>query len=96
VESLAPAPRPRGRGFFFRRGPALPPTLESVSNGYLGAAMAMQGADLTPTAAEVAACTKAREDAGPVMARWTRLKTAGLAAFNAKRQAAGLAPVRLP
>jgi photosystem II stability/assembly factor-like uncharacterized protein len=95
VESLAPAPRPRGRGFF-RRGPAGPPTLESASNALLGAAMAMQGADATPTGTQVAACARARAQADTVMARWTRLKTTGLAQFNATRRAAGLAPVELP
>ena len=97
VESLAPAPRPRGgRGVFFRRGPAGPPTLESASNALLGAAMAMQGADLTPTAGEIAACAQARSQSAKVMARWNQLKTAGLAAFNAKRSAAGMTPLRLP
>ena len=95
VESLAPAPRPRARGFF-RRGSAGPPTLESASSALLGAAMAIQGADLAPTGAEVAACDRARSQAAPLMARWARLKTAGLAAFNAKRRAAGLAPIGLP
>ncbi len=76
VESLAPAPRPRTRGFF-RRGGAEAPTLESASNGLLAAAMAMQGADLAPTAAEVAVCDRARAQAAAVMARWSRLKTAG-------------------
>jgi len=95
VESLAPVPRPRVRGFF-RRGPAGPPTLESASNALLGAAMAMQSADLAPTAGEVAACEQARTQAAPLLARWTRLKTAGLAAFNARRSAAGLAPIKLP
>jgi len=96
VESLAPASRPRGRGFFFRRGAAGPPTLESAGNGALGAAMAMQSAEVAPTAAEVAACDRARTQAGEVLARWARLKTTGLAAFSAKRRAAGLAPIALP
>ena len=96
VESLAPAARPRGRRFFRAAGPAERPTLESVSNLALGAAMAMQGADVAPTAAEVAGCDRARAQAAPVMAQWTRLKTAGLAAFNAKRSAAGLSPIKLP
>ena len=96
VESLAPAPRPRARGFFFRRGPSGPPTLESVSTGMISAAMAMQGADVTPTAMEVAACDRARAQSVQVMPRWTRLKTAGLAAFNARRKAAGLPTVTLP
>ncbi|HEY6809061.1 MAG TPA: hypothetical protein VI160_09770 [Gemmatimonadales bacterium] len=75
VESLAPAPRPRARGFF-RRGAAEAPTLESASNGLLAAAMAMQGADVTPTAAQVAACDRARTQSAAVLARWTRLKAA--------------------
>ena len=94
VESLAPAPRPRVRRFF-RPGPAEPPTLESVSNGLLAAAMAMQGADVAPTAAQVAGCDRARAESTAVMVRWTRLKTVGLAAFNATRSAAELAPLRL-
>ena len=96
VESLAPAPRPQARRFFFRRGPAAPPTLESASQALLGAAMAMQGADVTPTAAEVAACDRARTVAAGLVARWTRLKTAGLAAVNRARAALGQAPLRLP
>ena len=96
VESLAPAPRPRARGFFFRRAPSGPPTLESVMNGMISAAMAMQGADVTPTAMEVAACDRARAESVRVMPRWTRLKTTGLAAFNARRKAAGLPAVTLP
>ena len=96
VESLAPAPRPRVRRFFRPGGPAQQPTLESVSNAFLGAAMAMQSADLAPTAGQVAACGRARADAAPVLAHWTRLKTAGLAAFNAKRRGAGQAPLQLP
>jgi len=78
VESLAPAPRPRARGFFRRTG-AESPTLESASNGLLAAAMAMQGADVTPTAAQVAACDRARAQAAGVMARWARLRRAGKA-----------------
>jgi photosystem II stability/assembly factor-like uncharacterized protein len=95
VETLAPPPQPRVRRFF-RRGPAGPPTLESTSNTFLAAAMAMQGADVTPTATQLAGCARARAQSSPVMARWTRLKTTGLAAFNAARRAAGRAPIRLP
>ncbi|HEY6852792.1 MAG TPA: hypothetical protein VI139_00995, partial [Gemmatimonadales bacterium] len=74
VESLAPAPRQRGRGFFGRPNPAEPPTLESASNALLQAAMGMQGADATPTAAQVAACARARTQKAQVLARWARLK----------------------
>ncbi len=95
VESLAPAPRPRARRGF-RPGPAQPATLESASSQLLAAAMAMQGAEVTPTAAQVAGCERARAQASPLMARWTRLRTAGVTAFNAARRAAGLAPVAAP
>jgi hypothetical protein len=100
VESLAPAPRPRGgfRGFGGFRGgaPAGPPTLDGGSNALLGAAMSMQEADVTPTAREVAACSRARIQYGAVMARWNALRTSGLAALNAKRRAAGLPVVPVP
>ncbi len=95
VESLAPAPASRPRGFF-RRGPAGPPTLESVSNAMLGAAMAMQGADVAPTAGQAAACDRARAQSAQVTARWTALKMTGLAAFNAKRKAEGQPTLTLP
>ena len=94
VESLAPAPQARARGRrLFRPGPAQRTTLESASNALLGAAMAMQAADVTPTAAEVAGCERARTESASVMARWARLRTTGLAAFNRSRSAAGLPPL---
>ena len=95
LDSLAPAPRPRGRRFF-GGGPAQAPTLESVSGTLLGAVMAMQNADVTPTAAQVAACTRARAQSAAVMARWTRLSTTALAGFNRRRAAAGQREVALP
>jgi photosystem II stability/assembly factor-like uncharacterized protein len=98
VESLAPAPRPAPRGFggFFGRGPAGPPTLESLSGTLLSAAMAMQSADVAPTAGQVAACDSARVQSRDLMIRWNALRTTGLAALNAKRSAAGLPAVALP
>ena len=78
VESLAPAPQARGGGprVFGRPagGRPSPPTLESASNAALAAAMAMQDADLTPTAAQVAACARARAQVNQVLARWARLR----------------------
>ena len=55
----------------------------------MAAAMAMQAAEVAPTASQVAAGAKARTDAAAVMKRWTRLKTSGLAGLNAKRKKAG-------
>jgi photosystem II stability/assembly factor-like uncharacterized protein len=97
VESLAPVP-PRGRAAFFRGrgGPAGPPTLYSVSNAMMAAAMAMQSADVAPTAAQVAACSRAEAQSVEVMARWTALTTTGLAELNARRKAAGQSIVALP
>ena len=96
VESLAPAPgaRPARRGR--RGGGDGSPTLSAVSNAYLGAAMAMQDADVTPTAEEVAACARARAAARPVMARWNALITTKLRQVTADRRAAGEPEITLP
>jgi hypothetical protein len=62
----------------------------------LSAAMAMQAAEIAPTAREVAACATARTNAAMVMAKWTRLTTTDLAALNAKRKAAGQPAIGMP
>ena len=95
VESLAPAPATgggrggRGGGGRGAAAPAAALTLESVSRALLESAMAMQSADVAPTAVQIAACRKAKADLGVVMARWNALKSTGLAGLNAKRKAAG-------
>ncbi len=97
VESLAPEPvhgapaGPPGRA-----EPGGPPTLESARGALLTAAMAMQGADVAPTAREVAACDRAESQSRAALSRWAALKTTGLAALNAKRRAAGQSPVEVP
>jgi len=99
VDSLAPAPaRGRGgRGFGGRFGaPAGPATLASVGSTLMSAAMAMQGAEVAPTARQVAACTTARAQLAGAMKRWTALKGNGLAGLNAKLKASGQAAVTLP
>jgi photosystem II stability/assembly factor-like uncharacterized protein len=98
VEALAPAPA-RGRGRFGRgRGGAAngPVSLEAARNGLVSAVMAMQSADVAPTSAQVKAATDAQTQARGAMARWTTLRTRDLAAFNAKRKAAGQPPVSIP
>ena len=97
VDSLAPAAPTGPRG---RRGFGGPPaggasaaTLESASNALLDAAMAMQGADVAPTASQIAAVAKARAQAAIVMARWSKARTADLTALNAKRKATGEAAI---
>ncbi len=99
VDSLAPAPTrdQPARGGFRRRGPPAPArTLDALATEMMNAAMPMQSADVAPTAADVAACDRARADAVAVMARWRALSTTGLAAFNAKRRAAGRSPIAIP
>ena len=98
VESLAPAPAAlSGRAAAFRRrfGPAQAPTLESVSSSMMAAAMAMQSADVAPPANQVTAGTAARVQAAAMRGKWNALRTSGVAAFNARRKAAGLAELSL-
>jgi hypothetical protein len=82
VESLAPAPgarspRPAGPPRLGQAAPPPSPTLEGASNTALAAAMAMQDADVAPTAAQVAACARARAQVNAVLARWRRLQGQG-------------------
>ena len=75
IDSIAPPPsaRPGPRG----PDPAArtrPPTLESASQAALAAAMAMQDADVTPTAAQVATCARARAQVHAVMTRWKQIR----------------------
>jgi hypothetical protein len=81
--------RGAGGGRGGRGGAEAAPTLDSASAALLAAAMAMQAADVGPTAREVAACADARRQAAAVMARWTKLRTVDLRAITAKRKAAG-------
>ncbi|HXG96963.1 MAG TPA: hypothetical protein VNJ06_07615 [Gemmatimonadales bacterium] len=80
LDTLAPAaassPLSARRGGQGVRTRPRAPTLESASNTALAAAMAMQDADVTPTAAQVAACARARAQVNAVMARWNRLRAA--------------------
>ena len=96
--SLAP-PAPAGGGAPGAAGggrggaAAGPVTLDGASAAALTAAMAMQGADVAPTARERAACADARRQAAGVMARWIQAATVDLAALNRGRKAAGLPPI---
>jgi hypothetical protein len=74
IDSIAPPPTRGARpGFGQRQAPSGPPTLESVRAAMMAAAMAMQDADVAPTAREVDAVTKARAQNKEVMARWSTL-----------------------
>ena len=96
VDSVAPEV-PRGRGRFRRRGPAASaPTLSGASNAMMAAAMALQTADVAPTASQVAACANAKQQATAAMAKWNALRTTGLAALNTSRRAAGQPAITIP
>jgi hypothetical protein len=74
IDSIAPPPtRGARQGFGFRPAPSGPPTLESVRAAMMAAAMAMQDADVAPTARQVDAVAKARAQYRDVMARWSAL-----------------------
>jgi photosystem II stability/assembly factor-like uncharacterized protein len=51
-----------------------PPTLTSIAGRLIGSVMSMQGAEMAPTAAELAACAKQESAYGALMARWSALK----------------------
>jgi photosystem II stability/assembly factor-like uncharacterized protein len=104
VEAIAPPPPVGGGGRGGRGGgggrggaaPSGPPTLEGASAAMNSAAMAMQAADIAPTANQVAACGKARSEGTAVLAKWRALSTVRLAALNAKLKAGGQPGVKLP
>jgi hypothetical protein len=77
IDSIAPAQTGARRrpGFGPGAGAAPSATLESASNALMAAAMAMQGADVAPTAGQVATAAKARADARAVMQKWAALKS---------------------
>jgi hypothetical protein len=96
LDSIAPEV-PRARARFRRRGPAgQTPTLLASSNAMMAAAMAMQTADVAPTAAQVSAVTTARAQGAAAMAQWNALRTTGLATVNAARRAAGQPVITIP
>jgi hypothetical protein len=74
IDSIAPPPTRGARpGFGQRQAPSGPPTLESVRAAMMAAAMAMQDADVAPTARQVDAVAKARAQYKDVLARWNAL-----------------------
>ena len=94
IETLAPPRAPRGR---FRRPAAnAAPTLSGASSAMMSAAMAMQSADVSPTAVQLAAVASARASSVAAMSAWTTLRASGLAAINAERQTAGQPLLTIP
>ena len=106
VDSIAP-PAPaggaaggRGGGGGGRGGgaaaPSTGPSLDAMGTALITAVTPMQAAEVAPTANQLAAFAKAKADYTAVMARWTAMKSTGLAAFNAKRKVAGQSAVVIP
>jgi hypothetical protein len=74
IDSIAPPPaRGPRQGFGFGPAPSGPPTLVSARTAMMAAAMAMQEAEVAPTARQVATASKARAQYKDVMARWSGL-----------------------
>ncbi|HEX5971469.1 MAG TPA: hypothetical protein VFY85_06055 [Gemmatimonadaceae bacterium] len=97
LDSVAPAPTRGGRGFGRGGGAAgASLSLEAASNALTAAVMAMQDADVVPTASQVATADRARAQARAAESRWNTLRTSGLASLNAKRKAAGQPPIAIP
>jgi hypothetical protein len=77
AEAIAPAPSVGRRvpgPFGPSAPPAGPPTLSGVRDALVAAAMAMQGADVAPTADQVAATRRALGQFRELAARWTALR----------------------
>jgi hypothetical protein len=99
LDALEPTPQAptEGRGRAGRGGgrgsgaPVAPPgSLSAASAALAGVMNLLQGADVRPTAVQLAAITSARTTAAETMARWTAIKTVDLVALNATLKAAGL------
>ncbi|HEY4307519.1 MAG TPA: hypothetical protein VGM82_23800 [Gemmatimonadaceae bacterium] len=91
LDSLAPAAAPGGGRGGGRGGAAAnaAPSLDGASAAAVNAAMAMQSADVAPTAPQVTAANQAHTGATAMLAKWNRLRTTGLAALNTKLKASG-------
>ncbi|GJG88799.1 hypothetical protein tb265_39800 [Gemmatimonadetes bacterium T265] len=84
VDSIAPPPGERPAAPGPRRGRAADAvtTLDGASRALVDAVMPLQGADVAPTAGQIAACDRARADAAAVVARWNALRAGAPAARN--------------
>ncbi len=85
IEEIAPEESPSARGGGGRGGrgggggfgapePAGSPTLASLGPQMIAAAMAMQGSEMPPTAAQIDACHREQQAYDTLMAKWTTLK----------------------
>jgi len=95
IDSTAGNAAARGR-FFGRRGPAPAPSFVMVSGTLARQLEAQDNGDMAPTPAALAGYAAACRELGDAASRWDRLRTTGLAAFNAALTAAGRPPVPTP
>ncbi|MEO6209659.1 MAG: glycoside hydrolase [Gemmatimonadaceae bacterium] len=85
LDAIAPAKSADAGEAPRRRGGVQPPrpaTLESVGDALMAAAMSMQGADIAPSANQIAACRRAREEFRAVLARWKSVEAQARRAAN--------------
>ncbi|MGH2634507.1 MAG: WD40/YVTN/BNR-like repeat-containing protein, partial [Tepidiformaceae bacterium] len=73
IDSVAPDEARGGRRFFGRGGGRPAVTLNAASSAALAASLSMQAAETAPTAAQIAACARARTQAAAAMAHWNTL-----------------------
>jgi PKD repeat protein len=77
-------------------GPPPPATLSGASSALSARhEFPMQGADVQPTANQLAAIAAARKTAAEPMSRWVAIKTVDLPALNLKLKAAGVAVLKV-
>ena len=97
IEEIAPAEAPaaggggrggRGGGGFGAAEPAAPPNLANIGGQMVGAVMAMQSAEMPPTAAQLQACSQQAAAYTSLMAKWAALK-AKVSGAAASAQPAG-------
>ena len=69
--------------------------LAAAATSLSGAMNQLQSADVQPTDLQLKAITNARTAGAAAMAKWSTLKTTGLAGINAKLKAAGLSALTL-
>ncbi|HEV7705260.1 MAG TPA: hypothetical protein VGO46_13255 [Gemmatimonadaceae bacterium] len=86
VDALAPE-QARGESEAPRRrrgASAGPLSLKSAGDDLMTAAMAMQGADIAPTANQIAACARARAAYREVLAKWSAVEKEAVAVASGK------------
>jgi hypothetical protein len=70
-------------------------TLGAASAALSGVMNSLQGADVAPTANQLAAMAAAKKTAAEAMTKWNTVKTIDLAAINLKLKGAGLGPLKI-